>query len=78
MGVSPRTASLIARLPDHPLAPAMRTAMIDGLAAAEQFADHKSTLARDGRMTPLGQRQALNARSREILARHWPAQNNLW
>jgi hypothetical protein len=60
MNISPRTQSLLNRLPpNHPLAPSMRTAMIDALAAGEQFADHKSTLSKDGRMTPLGQSQAL-------------------
>jgi hypothetical protein len=59
MNTSPRTAMLLARLPDHSLAPAMRDAMLEALAASEQFADHKSTLARDGRMTPRGQQEAL-------------------
>src|SRR5882762_10190791 len=59
MTVSSRTQSLIARLPNHPLAASMRTAMIDALAAGEAFADHKATLARDGRMTELGKSQAL-------------------
>jgi hypothetical protein len=59
MNVSPRTKLLIDRLPNHELAPSMRDAMIAALAAGEQFADHKSTLAKDGRMTPLGQSQAL-------------------
>jgi uncharacterized coiled-coil protein SlyX len=63
MNISPRTKTLLDRLPNHPLAPAMRTAMIDALAAGEAFADYKNTLAKDGRMTELGKQQAL----REVL-----------
>jgi hypothetical protein len=48
-----------ARVPDHPLAPSMRDAMIEALAASEQFAGHKIALASDGRMTQRGQREAL-------------------
>jgi hypothetical protein len=59
MSVSPRTKTLLDRVPDHPLAPSMRTAMIAALAASEQFSGHKIALASDGRMTALGQRQAL-------------------
>jgi hypothetical protein len=60
MNISPRTQSLLNRLPkNHPLAPSMRDAMIAALAAGEELADHKSTLSKDGRMTPLGQSQAL-------------------
>jgi hypothetical protein len=60
MSVSPRTASLLSRLPNHPLAPSMRGAMIGALSASEGLADYKSTtLARDGRMTELGKSQAL-------------------
>jgi hypothetical protein len=60
MNISPRTRSLLNRLPkDHPLALSMRTAMIAALAAAEQFAGHKIGLKADGRMTERGQQQAL-------------------
>jgi hypothetical protein len=47
------------RLPNHPLKPAMRSAMIAARAAAEQFGGHRIALASDRRMTELGQRQAL-------------------
>jgi hypothetical protein len=60
MSVSPRTQSLIARLPkNHPLAPAMKAAMIAAAAASEGFVGHRIALSADRRMTPLGQRQAL-------------------
>src|SRR5258706_3249789 len=60
MNISPRTKTLLDRLPkDHPLTPSMRTAMVAALATAEQFSGHKIALASDGRMTQLGQRQAL-------------------
>jgi sulfur carrier protein ThiS len=60
MNVSHRTQTLLDRLPTgHPLAPAMRDAMIAALAAAEGFSGHKIALASDRRMTPLGRRQAL-------------------
>jgi hypothetical protein len=60
MNVSPRTQTLLDRLPkDHPLSPSMRSAMIAAAAASEGFAGHKIALASDGRMTELGQRQAL-------------------
>jgi hypothetical protein len=60
MTVSPRTKTLLDRLPkDHPLTPAMKAAMIAALAAAEQFAGHKIALASDGRSTPRGQREKL-------------------
>ena len=60
MNISPRTKTLIDCLPkNHPLAPKMRDAMIEALAASEGFAGHKIALASDRRMTELGQRQAL-------------------
>jgi hypothetical protein len=60
MNISPRTKTLLDRLPDHPLTPSMRTAMIAAAAASEGFAGHKIALGSDRRMTPLGQRQALH------------------
>jgi hypothetical protein len=60
MNISPRTQSLIDRLPkDHPLAPAMKTAMIAALAAGEQYAGYRIAIAADTRMTPLGRSHAL-------------------
>ena len=60
MNVSPRTQSLLNRLPKgHPLTPAMRDAMIAAAAASEGFAGHKIALQSDGRMTPRGQQDAL-------------------
>jgi hypothetical protein len=71
MSISPRTKTLIDRLPNHPLAASMRSAMIDALAAGEAFADHKNTLARDGRMTPLGQQQALRDALTNTFGKAW-------
>jgi hypothetical protein len=71
MNISPRTKTLIDRLPKHPLSPSMRSAMIDALAAGEAFADHKNTLARDGRMTPLGQQQALRDSLTTTFGKQW-------
>jgi hypothetical protein len=62
MNISKLTQTLLDpfdRLPDHPLKPAMRAAIIATRAAAEGFAGHKIALSADRRMTPLGQRQAL-------------------
>jgi hypothetical protein len=61
MNISPRTKTLLDRLPNHPLSALMRTAMITALAAGEEFAQHKSRLARDGRLTPQGRQEALKA-----------------
>ncbi len=72
MSISPRTKTLIDRLSkDHPLAPAMRTAMVDALAAAEQFADHKNTLAKDDRMTNKGRRDALATALTTTFGKAW-------
>jgi hypothetical protein len=61
MNISPRTKTLLDRLPkDHPLTPAMKAAMIAAAAASEGFVGHKIALSADRRMTPLGQRQALH------------------
>jgi hypothetical protein len=60
MNVSPRTQTLIDRVPkNHPLSSSMTAAMTAALAAAEQFAGHKIALASDGRSTPRGQREKL-------------------
>jgi hypothetical protein len=60
MNISPRTKTLLDRLPkDHPLSPSMRDAMIAAAAASEGFVGHRIALASDRRMTELGQRQAL-------------------
>jgi hypothetical protein len=59
MPISPRTQSLVNRLPDHPLSASMKDAMIAALAASEQFSGHKIGLASDRRMTELGKSQAL-------------------
>jgi len=60
MTISPRTQSLLNRLPkDHPLAPSMRDAMIAAAAASEGFSGYKIALATDGRSTPRGQREKL-------------------
>jgi hypothetical protein len=60
MTISPRTQSLIDRLPkDHPLTPAMKAAMIAALTAGEQYAGYKIAIASDKRMTELGRHQAL-------------------
>jgi len=62
MNISPRTQTLIDRLPkNHPLTPQMRDAMIAAHAASEQFSGHKIALASDGRRTPIGQRDELRA-----------------
>jgi hypothetical protein len=71
MTISPRTKTLIDRLPNHPLAASMRTAMVDALGSAEAFADHKSTLARDGRMTPRGQQEALRESLTSTFGKQW-------
>jgi hypothetical protein len=62
MNISKLTQTLLDpfdRLPDHPLKPTMRAAVIAVRAASEGFAGHKIALASDRRMTALGQRQAL-------------------
>jgi hypothetical protein len=60
MNISPRTRTLLDRLPkDHPLSPSMKAAMIAALAAAEQFAGHKIALASNPEITERGQRRAL-------------------
>jgi hypothetical protein len=72
MNISPRTQTLIDRLPeDHPLAPSMRDAMIAALAASEQFSGHKVALAADRRMTPLGQSQALKDALTQNHGKQW-------
>jgi hypothetical protein len=62
MNISKLTQTLLDpfdRLPDHPLKPAMRSAIIDVRAAAEGFGGHKIALQSDDRMTPKGRSQAL-------------------
>jgi hypothetical protein len=72
MNISARTKTLLDRLPkNHPLAPSMRTAMIEALAAAEQFAGYKIGLSSDRRMTELGQRQALSESLAQNHGKQW-------
>jgi hypothetical protein len=76
MNISPRTKTLLDRLPkDHPLSPSMRTAMIAAAAASEGFAGHKIALASDRRMTELGQRQALNESLTQNHGKQWARAN---
>jgi hypothetical protein len=55
----PRLQSLLSRIPDHPLAPAIKASVIDAHAAAEAFAAKKAELSRAGTLTPKGQHQEL-------------------
>jgi hypothetical protein len=76
MNISPRTQTLLDRLPkDHPLAPSMRAAMISAAAASEGFAGHKIALSADRRMTPLGQRQALKDALTQNHGKQWARAN---
>jgi hypothetical protein len=63
MNISPLTQKTFLdpfdRLPDHPLKPKMRDAIIAARAASEQFSGRKIALTSDRRRTELGQRQAL-------------------
>src|SRR6266850_1073215 len=74
MTVSPRTQSLLNRLPkDHPLAPSMRAAMIAAAAASEGFSGHKIALRSDRRMTDLGRRDALKDVLTQNFGKQWAA-----
>jgi hypothetical protein len=76
MAISARTQTLLDRLPkDHPLTPAMEAAMVAAAAASEGFAGHKIALASDKRMTPLGQRQALQAALTGNHGKQWARAN---
>jgi hypothetical protein len=75
MNVSPRTATLLARLPDHPLSASMRTAMIAAAAASEGFVGHKIALESDGRMTPRGQQDALRESLAQNHGKQWARAN---
>src|ERR1700675_1813048 len=75
MNVSARTKTLIDRLPNHPLAPSMKAAMIAAAAASEGFAGHKIALASDGRMTPRGQQDALRESLTQNHGKQWARAN---
>jgi hypothetical protein len=58
--VSPRTQSIIDRIAsEHPVAKTVRSAMIDMLGAAEQFAAKKGELEKSGTYTQVGMQKAL-------------------
>jgi hypothetical protein len=57
--MSPDLQALLARIPDHPLSPMLRTAVSEMLGIAERFTAKKSDLARSGTHTPQGQAQEL-------------------
>jgi hypothetical protein len=59
MTLSHQIQSLLNRVPDHPIAPAIKAAMTDALTTSEQFVRRKGEIARNGMLTAEGQRQAL-------------------
>jgi hypothetical protein len=60
MNISPRTQTLLDRLPkNHRLTPTMRGVIVGVSAANERFADYKNTLSKDALKTELGRAQAL-------------------
>src|SRR5438876_11899863 len=71
MTISPRTKTLIDRLPDHPLSPSMRDAMIAAAAASEGFSGHKIALQSDQRMTEVGRREALREALTQNYGKQW-------
>src|ERR1700675_4726012 len=75
MNVSARTKTLIDRLPNHPLAPSMKAAMIAAAAASEGFAGRKIAQASDGRMTPRGQQDALRESLTQNHGKQWARAN---
>lgn len=56
---SPRIEGLISRVPDHPISPGIKGAMIDALTIAEKFSARKADMQRSGTLTAKGQEQAL-------------------
>jgi hypothetical protein len=76
MNISPRTKTLLDRLPkDHPLSPSMRDAMTAALAASEGFSGHAIALASDGRSTPRGQREKLQESLTQNHGKQWARAN---
>src|SRR4051794_24496771 len=59
MSISPHIQGFLDRVPDHSIAPVLKSSIVDALTAADGFAASKVELARAGTMTELGQRQAL-------------------
>jgi hypothetical protein len=77
MNISERTKTLLDRLPNHPLAPSMKAAMIAAAAASEEFVVHKIALASDGRMTPRGQQEALRDALTNTHGKQWAKAKSL-